>query len=183
MTARRAGSPLTFGQLSVWRIMERHPFERWPESYLRMPVPVPAGAGLHEVVGALDMLCARHETLRTHFVDGDAGPRQLVAQAGGGAEPVVVDRDEAGEQAVTSVCEELARDRIERSAEFGRRFAVLRVAGRPTHVAIVVDHIVADGYGLKRLRAELTSLLGGADHRGDRWLAEDPPPRPRELAG
>lgn len=51
--------------------------------------------------------------------------------------------------------------------------------GRPAHVAMVVDHIVADGYGLNRLRAELAALLGGDDPDGVRWLGRRSAPTSR----
>ncbi|GIG88029.1 condensation domain-containing protein [Plantactinospora endophytica] len=176
MTGDRTPAPLTFGQLSVWRVMESYPLERWSETYLRECVPVPAGTTTDQAVRAVGTLCRRHESLRTLFVDSPAGPRQHVRPAPETVAVEVVEHDDA-----TTVAARLAEERIARESEFGCRFAVVTRDGRPRTVVIVVDHIVSDGYGLIRLAAELSALLGSASPTGGRWLAETPP-APADLA-
>ncbi|MEO3973588.1 condensation domain-containing protein [Streptomyces sp. CAU 1734] len=180
MTRRPDEHPLTFGQLSVWQIMRSYPLDRWSETYLRATVPLPATTPLSRVPDALDELCSRHESLRTRFAETPTGPVQRIAPVGGPAAVPVLTA--TVEQAVPAhAADEIARPRIDRATEFGHRFAIVTDRGRPTHVALVVDHIVADGYGLRRLCAELSVLLGGDSADGTRWLAEHPP-QPRELA-
>lgn len=171
---------LTFGQLSVWRVMETYPLERWSETYLRSTVPVPSGTSLERVHGAIDLLRTRHESLRTLFLDGPAGPVQRVMPAREATDVKVVECRDADVAEATRIADEMADPRIDRATEFGHRFAVVTDRGEPAFVALVVDHIVADGFGLNRLRAELAAALG--EHpQGARWLAESPP-QPRELA-
>ncbi|HWS39615.1 MAG TPA: condensation domain-containing protein [Actinoplanes sp.] len=176
MTDERASSPLTFGQLSVWRVMETYPLERWSETYLRVCVPVPAGATTRQTVQAISVLCRRHESLRTLFADSRVGPRQYVRPA---EETVAVDVVEHDDPLV--VASQLAEKRLVREHEFGRRFAVVTRRGLPQTVVIVVDHIVSDGSGLLRLMSELTALLGGQTDTGHQLLAETPP-TPGDLA-
>lgn len=176
-----AEHPLTFGQLSVWRINETYPLERWSETYLRTTFPVPAGNTLDQVIAAVTHLCERHESLRTHFVDTPAGPIQRVMPAVDPVTVELVERPGATEADAVALSIELARDRIDPATEFGRRFGVVTDAGRPAYLALVVDHIVTDGTGLYRLQAELTAALGGQHPGGEAWLAEHPP-KPRDLA-
>ncbi|WP_433125216.1 condensation domain-containing protein [Micromonospora sp. CA-240977] len=176
MTDERASSPLTFGQLSVWRVMETYPLERFSETYLREFVPVPPGTTVDEAVRALSVLCRRHESLRTLFVDSPEGPRQHVLPAEETVTVEVVEHDDAA-----VVAGRLAKERIVRAEEFGRRFAVVTRDGLPHAVVIVVDHIVSDGYGVIRLLAELSAQLGSPDEPGRQWLAETAP-SPRDLA-
>ncbi|MEU6072781.1 condensation domain-containing protein [Micromonospora sp. NPDC047074] len=176
MTGDHTSSPLTFGQLSVWRVMETDPLDRWSETYLRDCVPVPAGTTTDQALRAVSTLCRRHESLRTLFADSPAGPRQHVRPAQETVAVEVVEHDDA-----TTVAAQLAKERIPREVEFGRRFAVVTRRGVPYSVVIVVDHIVSDGYGLIRLAAELSALLGRESPTGRRWLAETPP-APRDLA-
>lgn len=176
MTDERTSSPLTFGQLSVWRVMETYPLERFSETYLREHVPVPPGTTVDEAVRAVSTLCRRHESLRTLFVDSPVGPRQHVVPAQETVTVEVVEHDDA-----TVVAGQLAKDRIVRENEFGCRFAVVTRAGHPHVVVIVVDHIVSDGYGVIRLMAELSALLGSPNEAGRQWLAETAP-SPRDLA-
>ncbi|TQJ23689.1 condensation domain-containing protein [Micromonospora sp. A202] len=176
MTDQHAPRPLAFGQLSVWRVMETYPLERFSETYLRDHVAVPPGTTLDEAVRAVSVLCRRHESLRTLFVDSPEGPRQHVVPAEETVTVEVVEHDDAA-----VVAGRLARDRIVRADEFGRRFAVVTRDGLPHAVVIVVDHIVSDGYGMIRLMAELLALLGSPDEAGRRWLAETAP-CPRDLA-
>jgi hypothetical protein len=176
MPSDRSPVPLTYGQLSVWRVMETYPPERWSETYLRYHVPVPAGTTTDQAVRAVSTLCRRHESLRTLFIDSPAGPRQHVIPA---EETVAVETVE--HEDATVVADLLAKERMVRESEFGRRFAVVTRSGRPHSVVIVVDHIVSDGYAMMRLLAELSTLLGSPNPKGEQWLAEVPP-TPGDLA-
>ncbi|GGK72847.1 condensation domain-containing protein [Mangrovihabitans endophyticus] len=176
MTGDHTPSPLTFGQLSVWRVMETYPLERWSETYLRDCIPVPADTTTDQVIQAIGTLSRRHESLRTLFDDSQSGPRQHVRPAQEAVAVEVVEHDDA-----TAVATRLAEERMVRESEFGRRFAVVTREGAPHHVAVVVDHIVSDGFGLIRLVSELSTLMGADSPAGERWLAETPP-APRDLA-
>ncbi len=170
-------APLTYGQLSVRRVMTDWPLDRWPETYLSTVVPVPHGRTLTDVATALHTLCARHESLRTRFVDQE----QHVLPVADDVDVTVVDQPGATRSAAEAAGREQARQPFDREREFARRFTVVTDGGRPVYAVIVVDHIVADGYGLARLRAEAAALLGSADPDG-RQLLDETPPQPRDLA-
>lgn len=175
------GAPLTYGQLSVWRVMADWPHSRWPETYLTGVVELPPGCGTNRVVTAFGELRARHESLRTRFVDTARGPVQLVDEAVGDAVVGRVEQPVRTVEEAVAAGRELAQDRIDRAREHAHRFAVVTSGGRPTHAVITTDHIVADGFAMGRLRAELTVLTGGDSPEGHRWL-EEKPPQPRALA-
>ncbi|GAA3028208.1 condensation domain-containing protein [Actinokineospora globicatena] len=174
-------APLTFGQLSVWRINETYPVSRWSETYLRRTARLPGGCTVDQVLAAVATVCARHEALRTHFVVGAAGLCQLVRPAGREVRVEVVERSPVTPLVADAVADALAADRIDPAEEFGVRFAVLTEGAAPVLLAVVVDHLVADGTGLRRVCAEVVAALGGDDPEGGRWLAQRPP-QPVDLA-
>jgi hypothetical protein len=166
--------PLSFGQLSVWRIIAAWPTNRWPETYLSAVVPVPEGCPLHQIREALRTLCGRHESLRTHFVDSPRGPVQQVRLVPTQVEATVIEQPDADDAEALVIGRGLTSEPIDRETDFGCRFTVVTDHGRPRHVVIVTDHMVADGFALRRLRCELTVLMGGVDADGQRWLQETP---------
>ncbi|MFE9422582.1 condensation domain-containing protein [Kitasatospora sp. NPDC006697] len=172
---------LAYGQLSVWRVLENWPVDRWPETYLSAAVPIPAGCRPQQAVEAFGRLSDRHESLRTLFTDGPDGPRQRVLPPGGRDGVAVVECPGATEAAAEEAGRRLADRPFDREREFSRRFAVVTDAGRPTHAVMVLDHLLADGFALVRLRRELAALLGADAPDGRDWLAETPA-QPRELA-
>lgn len=173
--------PLTFGQLSVWRVMAQWPPDRWVETYLSTAARVPDGCPAQRVVEAFGILCRRHESLRTHFVDTPHGPVQYVRPDAGPAQVATVECAGATRAEAQAAARGLTRERIERERDFARRFILVTDRGRPSYAVLVTDHILADGFALRRLRGELTALLGGDDPDGQRWLDETPA-QPRELA-
>jgi hypothetical protein len=170
-------APLTYGQLSVWRVMTDWPLDRWPETYLSTVVPVPPDCPLATVTKALHTLCARHESLRTRFVER----QQHVMPVADGVDVAVVERPGATPAEAEAAGRERCGQPFDRAKEFARRFTVVTDGGRPAYAVIVVDHIVADGYGLARLRAEAAALMGAEDPDGRRQLDETPA-RPVDLA-
>ncbi|WP_405734837.1 condensation domain-containing protein [Streptomyces sp. NBC_01537] len=181
MDRKSTSIPLTYGQLSVWRVIANWPRDRWPETYLSSTLTVPVDSSVRQTVEAFAVLCRRHESLRTHFADTPEGPVQRVAAAGAPVHVAVVERSGATEAEAMALGRDQGRDPIDRETDFGRRFTVVTDGGRPVHAVLLVDHIVADGVGLRRLRSELNALLGSADLEGSRWLRETPA-KPRELA-
>ncbi|CCK32382.1 hypothetical protein BN159_8003 [Streptomyces davaonensis JCM 4913] len=170
-------APLTYGQLSVRRVMTDWPLDRWPETYLSTVIPVPPDCTHTQVTAVLHTLCARHESLRTRFVDQE----QYVMPVPDRVDVAVVERPGAGRAEAEAAGRERASRPIDREREFARRFTVVTDGGRPAYAVIVVDHIVADGYGLARLRTEAAALMGAEDPDGKRLLDETPA-QPRDLA-
>jgi hypothetical protein len=175
-------APLTFGQLSVLRALQQLPPDRWPETYLSGVVELPAGTNLPDITSAIDTVAGRHDSLRTHFVDG---PREadivLVTAPAGHAVPEIVELPDATAEQATAAAHERTATRFDWADEFAWKPVVITQDDRPTHLVVVVDHIVADGWGLGRILGELRAILRGDDTAGARWLAEVPP-QPRDLA-
>jgi hypothetical protein len=179
-------SPLTFGQLSVLRALQQLPVDRWSETYLSVPVPLPAGTGTAEVTEAVRVLQARHDSLRTHFVDSlatDGAPEGTVALTMPATTPdvSVADVAEPTPDSAVSAAHDLCRQRFRWTEEFAWRPVMVLEGARPAYLVVVVDHIVADGWGLRRLGGELRAMLRGDDEAGAGWLAETPC-QPGELA-
>ncbi len=175
-------APLTYGQLSVLRALQQLPPERWPETYLSGVVELAAGTDLAAVTAALDTVAGRHESLRTHFVDGgrEADISVLTVPAGH-VVPEVVELPGATAERARAAAHDRASVRFDWGSEFAWKPVVVTDGGRPSHIVVVVDHIAADAWGLRRLGGELRAIMRGDDPAGARWLAETPP-QPRELA-
>jgi hypothetical protein len=76
----RAGEgPLTLGQLNVYSWLGQAPDDFYAILYVELPIP--AVVSVKEVAGAVAVLIARHESLRTAYAPGEP-PRQRVAAAG-----------------------------------------------------------------------------------------------------
>src|ERR1700679_255696 len=77
----RAGEgPLTMGQLHVYGSANGNPDDVY--ATLCAELPVPGVVSVHDVAGAVAVLIARHESLRTTYVPGyvpGEQPRQRVA--------------------------------------------------------------------------------------------------------
>ncbi|MFI7553257.1 condensation domain-containing protein [Micromonospora sediminimaris] len=177
---RPVSAPLAFGQVSVQRINETYPLDRWSETYLAYPVALPAQVTFDRVRAVLTGIANRHEALRTRFVDDGHGRRQLV-------DPhpvvnlVVTDRSGYTESEALALTVSTGRQRFSWETEFSWRVLLLCDAGRPTYLGLVIDHVVSDGWGLLRLVAELRADLGVDDPAGRRWIAT-PAPQPSEIA-
>jgi hypothetical protein len=79
-TGERAGEgPLTLGQLNIHNWLSQAPDHA--HAILCAELPVPAVASVDDVAGAVAVLIARHESLRTAYVPGEQ-PRQRVAASG-----------------------------------------------------------------------------------------------------
>lgn len=165
-------APLTFGQLSVWRDVDRLPRERWHEANAMFTITVP-DASLGAVRPALDTLVARHPSLQTVYdVTDPAQPTQRVDPAVSlGLEHATVEGDRDAEELLAAFvsrpfdlrCEAPARalllDRPStRSAGSGSAGAR---AGRGRLLAISKHHIAADAWAADLLEAELVGLLAG----------------------
>ena len=71
--------PLTLGQLNVYTWVSVNPDDVF--AHLHAELPVPGVVSVGDVAGAVAVLIARHESLRTTYVPGEP-PRQRVAAAG-----------------------------------------------------------------------------------------------------
>ncbi|MFF7588215.1 amino acid adenylation domain-containing protein [Kitasatospora purpeofusca] len=148
--------PLTEEQRRLWFLQQLHPVDAGFNMYLcrRWSGPLDVTA----LRTALDRLTARHEPLRTRFaLDGEA-PVQLVEPAGPVPLDLVALAPGAGEADFTEAC----RPAVNAPFDLGGRpplRAVLVSAGPAEHaLALVVHHIVSDGWSFRILWHELLAL-------------------------
>ncbi|MFB8239135.1 amino acid adenylation domain-containing protein [Kitasatospora purpeofusca] len=148
--------PLTEEQRRLWFLQQLHPADAGFNMYLcrRWSGPLDVTA----LRTALDRLTARHEPLRTRFaLDGEA-PVQLVEPAAPVPLDLVALAPGAGEADFTEAC----RPTVNAPFDLGGRpplRAVLVSAGPEEHaLALVVHHIVSDGWSFRILWRELLAL-------------------------
>ncbi|MGW0538412.1 amino acid adenylation domain-containing protein, partial [Streptomyces sp. NPDC003032] len=151
--ARPERLPLSFGQQRLWFLNR---FEAVGATYnipvvLRLDGPVDPDA----LRGALDDVVARHEPLRTVFVEDAAGPRQTVLDAAlAGPEFHHV---EAGDEASAALVAECTGRGFDVSRELPVRVALLSHAPDRHTLVVVVHHIAADGWSLPVLVRDLAT--------------------------
>jgi hypothetical protein len=168
-------SRLTFGQLSVWRSMERWTPEQMSGANLRQVWALPDGVTAADVRGALEALEERHEGMRTRY---QLDPGQDLAQLVWAPEPVDLDVREGGADATAitgQVSAELGDEPFDLAVDKPWRARLITSAGRPAYLAVSVHHITADGWAMLQLGSEFLDLLAGKDLGA-------PAPTCRELA-
>ncbi|MBM0274281.1 condensation domain-containing protein [Micromonospora tarensis] len=171
---------MSFGQLSVYRVMQTLPLDRWAETYLVSLVPIPAARTDDDIVAALTVVAQRHESLRSRFLDGPRGPGQVVSPTWH-PELVHVELPGGGAEEATTAIRDTCRRPFDWDAGACWRAVVITDGGRPVVLGLIVDHIVSDGWGLRRVAAELRALLGSGSDRDEELLAAAPP-QPQQLA-
>jgi hypothetical protein len=168
-------SRLTFGQLSLWRSIERFTLEQMGGVNLRQVWLLPDGVTAANVRGALEALEERHEAMRTRY-QLDLG--HDLAQLVWAPEPVVFDVQEAGADATAlarHVSAELGGELFDLAVDKPWRARLITSAGRPACLVVSVHHITADGWSMLQLGTEFLDLLAGKDLGA-------PAPTCRELA-
>jgi Condensation domain len=169
-------SPLSFGQLSIWRSIETNPLVDGIRSQLTSVEPLPPGVTERQVRAAVETLWRRHESLRTTFEGTGHDVRQVLHPA---PEDVVEIRALDTIEDLGPCARELFARPFTLSKEFGWRIRLLTVADGTSAVAISVHHILADGWSLRLLLAEFDLLL--TDPAARSRLAS-PAPGPAALA-
>ncbi|MFJ9952358.1 amino acid adenylation domain-containing protein [Kitasatospora sp. NPDC091207] len=151
-----AAHPLTEEQRRLWFLQQLNPADAGFTMYLcrRWSGPLDRPA----LRRALDRLTARHETLRTRFALAGEAPVQLVEPPA----PVPLDLVElapgASERAFTEACRPAVNAPFDLAARPPLR-ALLISSGPDEHaLAVVVHHIVSDGWSFRILWRELLAL-------------------------
>jgi len=163
-TGERTGEgPLTLGQLDVYTWTSSTPDH--PYAILYVELPVPKVVSVDDVAGAVAVLIARHESLRSSYVPGEQ-PRQRVAAAG--VQPLEVcslgegqweprDHPAAAEALVSWLRE---------SPDPGRRPLRVAVAIAPgmgdrvIACAAALTHLAVDHNAIEILKRNFAGLLG-----------------------
>jgi len=112
------------------------------------------------LAAAFRALVARHEALRTTFRWVDGEPRQVI---GDGRAFELVHQDlRAAPQEVDRLLEQLAERPFDLSADLPLRAALLTVGADRHVLAVVVPHVLTDGWSLRVMLRDLLTLLSGA---------------------
>ncbi|GLZ38039.1 amino acid adenylation domain-containing protein [Actinokineospora sp. NBRC 105648] len=146
-------APQSFAQRRMWFLDALYP----DSALYNVPVSVRVRGPLDltAVRGAVEVLVARHDALRTVFADHDGEPVQIVRPAGAaGVTPVdvVAVADPADIERLTLA---EARRPFDLSAGPLLRVLVLRLAADDHHLMITLHHIVTDGWSQAVLFGEL----------------------------
>lgn len=142
---------LSWGQREIWQAFVEQ--ETW------MPIggtlPLPEGSTLDEAVERLRYLMCRYQSMRTRLTFGpDGTPRQVVHAAGTiGLEVVDAGDADPGEVAA-GVQRRYEQTPLDFAAEWPVRMAVVERAGVPTHLVVIMTHLVMDGGGSAVMLAE-----------------------------
>jgi condensation domain-containing protein len=151
--------PVTFGQLSLWRSIEKLPPEacNLPQTWA-----LPAGTTTGPVERALETLEDRHESLRTRYEeDGDGLIQVVLAPAPAALGAIEADPGD--------VAQDLAARTFDLAADRPWRARLVTSQGAPSHLAICFHHIAVDAWAINQLHEEFLALLAG------RPLAADAP--------
>lgn len=155
--------PMTIGQLSVHRDVERLPADRLWEANLQPVVwDIRQECTVQDVWRALGAVAERHESLRTNYVfEADGSPRQFI-----GAQDAseVLGRVE---QAVADISElpALTASKYQEVLDIYHgipwRAVVITSDGTPTKVLLVLHHMAVDGAGSLIMQDDFHALLAG----------------------
>ncbi|GLZ28517.1 hypothetical protein Lesp02_07070 [Lentzea sp. NBRC 105346] len=144
--------PLSFGQRRLWFL---HRFEG-PSATYNMPLTVCLQGPLDEAAlrSALTKVVARHEALRTRFVEIDGEPYQEIVSAD---LPFDIVEGDSGLADAARHCFDLS--------EVPVRVWLFRRAPDDHVLLFLVHHIVADGWSLGPLARDLAAAYAGAELR------------------
>ncbi|MFF5900157.1 amino acid adenylation domain-containing protein [Streptomyces argenteolus] len=150
--------PLSFAQQRLWFLNR---VEGPSETYnvplvLELDGPLDADA----LRGALADVMARHESLRTVFAEHDGVARQVIldAEAAAALAPLVVEEPPADEAADTwagATLRRLTTRPFDLTADLAVRAHLLRLGPARHVLALVLHHVVADGWSLGPLCRDL----------------------------
>ncbi|WP_254597648.1 condensation domain-containing protein, partial [Burkholderia ubonensis] len=151
--------PLSFAQERLWFLEQLQPGQAIYNMY--DIVPWRGALAQDALERALAALLARHETLRTHFDVEDGHPVQIVEPAV--ALPLALtdlSALPAGERAAAA--QRLAIDEAARPFDLGAapllRLRVIRLAPDEHLLVLTIHHIISDGWSMRVLHREFSTL-------------------------
>ena len=148
--------PCTFQQEGLWFVQRMDPDST--AYHIGLGIRLRGELNLAALRQALHALVVRHEALRTRFVTRDGVPRQVIDPPPPPTLPVVdLPADQVEQWATDEVCRRLE---LETGPVF--RSALARVAPDDHVLALVVHHIVADGWSAAIVAGELSMPYAGA---------------------
>ncbi|WP_155123682.1 MULTISPECIES: condensation domain-containing protein [unclassified Actinoplanes] len=120
---------------------------------------VPPGQTVTSVLNALDLLEARHESLRTIFPDTPSLAVRQVILAPRGVSVEVLEVTDAAD--ADRHAQELRRRTFSLDSEKPLRGMVFTIGGVPVRAALCWHHIAVDGWAIQRLHREFADILAG----------------------
>ncbi len=167
--------PVTMGQLSVWRDVEKMPPERRWEANLAFVWDIPAGYTADAVWAALAAVAMRHESMRTTYVlDPEQGLRQRLAVDDPATVVEWISQGSADIGELATLEDKELQHAIDVTSSLPWRVWLLTDAGQPVKLLLVSHHIAADGAGALVLQSDFRTLLTGG--------SLEPAGSPRDLA-
>ncbi|MFG2188557.1 non-ribosomal peptide synthase/polyketide synthase [Nocardia iowensis] len=144
---RPAVIPLSFAQRRLWFM---HRLEG-PSANYNIPVAVRLhGVDVSALAAAIGDVVARHESLRTIFVETDGVPSQRVVDADEIEVPVTVTEPDPGD--VDAAVTAAVRYGFDLSIQIPLRVTVVRCGVDECVVVLLIHHIAADGWSAALLR-------------------------------
>ncbi|QBS39117.1 non-ribosomal peptide synthetase [Nocardia sp. CS682] len=160
--------PLSFAQRRLWFI---HRLEG-PSATYNMPLPVRL-SGVFDAsafAAALGDVVARHESLRTVFVEAEGVPTQQVLAADSVEVPVTVEVETVEPAELDAAVNAAVRYAFDLSSEIPIRATVFRSGGAECVLVLLVHHIAGDGWSAAPLLRDLaTAYAARLEHRAPRW--------------
>ncbi|MBX9762631.1 MAG: amino acid adenylation domain-containing protein [Pseudomonadaceae bacterium] len=162
--------PLSFAQQRMWLIGQLEP----DSSAYHMVGAFSLEGELDRaaLVGALELILARHEALRTRFVESDGQPWQVIDPPGALA---LEERDLRGEP---QQLEAVTREQAARAFDLARgpllRVQLLRLDDQQWRLQVVTHHIVSDGWSIGVFSTELAQAYAALSQGQPASLAELP---------
>ncbi len=161
----RAGEPLplSFAQERLWFLDQLDPGN--PTYNIPLALALDGGLEVAALAASLGEIVRRHASLRTTFAAAEGHPVQVIAPASGSF-LTLVDLDGLPPAAGEAEARRLGREAALRPFDLRRgplmRAALVRLAAE-SHVALLnLHHIVADGWSMGVLMAELGTLYAAA---------------------
>lgn len=173
---RAAPTPLSFAQQRLWFI---HQLEGGSSQYnININLVLRGALDMEALRRTIDTIVARHETLRTRFIQDDKGEVLQLPAAAGPVPVPLVELDALPEQARWEAVAEHSRAESACSFDLGDplllRVMVLRVSSDEYVVLFVTHHIASDGWSKDVLVDEFCRLYAAFHAHGENPL----PPLP-----
>ena len=149
---------LSFAQDRLWFLSQLAYFSSQNISY-NSPYLLKLDGQVNEDIleRTLQEIVARHEVLRTIFVEVDHAPRTQVVDFHPRLEKVAV-APALDEQAIRKLIKEYARRPFSLDTEPSFRATLFKLSPNQSYLLVCIHHIVVDGYSLDIIRHELAEI-------------------------
>ncbi|MBT2510606.1 amino acid adenylation domain-containing protein [Streptomyces sp. ISL-98] len=161
--------PLSSGQHRMWFLDRMHPGS--PEWVAPMFLRLPAATAPATVQRALDALAARHEILRTRYVETGGEPRQVI-DAPGAQAPIELRVEDTLRDGIPALFGEQFRRGFDLANGPLWRALLARVPGQDHVLLLTLHHIACDGWSTVVLERELRELCAAFETGRDAALPD-----------